>query len=250
MFPKYPYARPLILNSPMVTATFSYKRKTNRLQWGLQCNGRHPKPELKELATSEMIYRSSCMHIKPSVQELSQGAFAEIPAWDMGWFFHSEHSHFGTIPSPFERHTQEGIAPRGIATHPPLCVSLETKFATTHTRYNTKQWSILPWKSGSWKAKRGWNTTCIEQKQSWIDRSMLCFPNVVVLSSLSFLPMTQPPIRRPNYGPPIGFSGSRVTGWTIFSLEWMNVEHNEGAMRNGPEMLIVPCLGIIGRMKT
>ena len=54
MFLKHPYAHPL-LNSPIVTATFSYKRETNRLQWGIQCNGRHPNENSRKLATSTNI---------------------------------------------------------------------------------------------------------------------------------------------------------------------------------------------------
>ena len=48
----------------------------------------------------------------------------KIPAWEKGWFFHYEHSHFGSIPS-FGRgflhfsHTQEGIVPRGNVVNAP-----------------------------------------------------------------------------------------------------------------------------------
>ena len=100
-----------------------------------------------------------------------------------------------------------------------------------------------------WQLKsKAWMEHHVHWAHTKLNCSMSMFPNVVVLSSLSFLPITQPPIRRPNSGPPIGFSGSRVGGWTIFLLVWMNVEHKEDAMRNGLEMLTLPCLGVTGWM--
>ena len=69
----------------------------------------------------EMMYGG---WLRTSSKAWSTRSIWKIPAWEKGWFFHSGHSHFGTIPSFWRgflhfSHTQEGIVPRGNVVNAP-----------------------------------------------------------------------------------------------------------------------------------
>ena len=77
-----------------------------------------PQVAITETSPGLTLRKKPVAHFSSSPNKRCTRSFWDIPAWEKGWFYHYEYSHFGTIPSFWRgflhfSHTQEGIVPRG-----------------------------------------------------------------------------------------------------------------------------------------
>ena len=139
-------------------------------------------------------------------------------------------------------HIREGIVPGRNVVHPPLVIYLWKQSSQLHIKVQHKTMvdrSIVAWENVAAEKRSVDGAPRALSRHKGAIVVWLCFPMLwCLLSSLSFLPITQPPIRRPRSGPPIGFSGSRGSGWMSSSTKRVQWEM-------GPKM---PCRGLPGWM--
>ena len=116
--------------------------------------------------------------------------------------------------------------------HPPLVIYLWKQSSQLHIKVQHKTMvdrSIVAWEKVAAEKRSVDGAPRALSRHKGAIVVWLCFPMLwCLLSSLSFLPITQPPIRRPPLWP---------SHWLLrIARKWMNVvEYKEGAMRDGPQ---------------